>query len=90
MGQFATPLEGPDQTGYGKAGIRKELMEKVTSVVQETGDPKKGLIVLIKPSKKSTYKNLVDILDEMVICGVKTYAIVDITPAEAASLEKQE
>jgi biopolymer transport protein ExbD len=90
MGQFATPLEGPEQSTYGKEGIRKEILSKVTSVVQETGDPKKGLIILIKPSKKSDYKNLVDILDEMVICGVKTYAIVDITPEEVAVLEKEQ
>ena len=88
MGQFATPLEGPDQAAYGKEGIRKEILSKVTSVVQATGDPKKGLIVIIKPSKKSTYKNLVDILDEMAICKVPTYAIVDITKEEVDLLEK--
>ena len=46
-------------------------------------DKKKGMIVIIKPTKKSTYRNLVDILDEMAICDVPTYAIVnDITPEE--------
>ena len=55
-----------------------------------TGDPKKGLIVIIKPSKKSTYKNLVDILDEMAICKVPTYAIVDISKEEDAVLAKEE
>ncbi len=43
---------------------------------------KKGLIVLIKADDGSTYKNLVDILDEMAICNVGRYAIVDITPSE--------
>ncbi|TGD57421.1 ExbD/TolR family protein [Flavobacterium humi] len=90
MGQFATPLEGPEQVVYGKEGIRKELLSKMTSVPQVTGDPKKGLIVIIKPSKKSTYKNLVDILDEMAICKVPTYAIVDITKEEVDLLEKPE
>ena len=33
---------------------------------------KKGLIVLIKPDDKSKYKNLVDILDEMLITNVAT------------------
>ena len=41
------------------------------------GDKDKGMIVIIKPTKKSTYKNLVDILDEMAICKVPTYAIVN-------------
>ena len=47
-------------------------------------DPKKGLIVIIKATKKSTYKNLVDVLDEMAISKVPTYAIVDIEKAEDA------
>jgi len=89
LGQFATPLAGPEQVTYGKEGIRKELLERSRSVIAETGDPKKGLIVIIKPSKKSNYRNLVDILDEMVICKVPTYAIVDISPEELALLEKE-
>jgi biopolymer transport protein ExbD len=90
MGQFATPLEAPEETSYGKNGIRKEILEKVVSVPQiYGGDPKKGLIVIIKPSKKSTYKNLVDILDEMAICKVKTYAIVDISPEEVTLLDAE-
>lgn len=90
MGLLATPIEAPKFTSYGKQGIRKDLLSRAVSVPQVTGDPKKGLIVIIKPSKKSTYRNLVDILDEMVICKVKTYAIVDITPEEVALLEKEE
>jgi len=43
---------------------------------------KKGLIVLIKPDEKSKYKNLVDILDEMLVCNVARYAIVDVSPNE--------
>jgi biopolymer transport protein ExbD len=88
MGQFATPLDGPKQVTYGKQGIRKEILSRIKSVPLETGDPKKGLIVIIKPNKKSTYKNLVDILDEMAICKVSTYAIVDITPEEDDLLNK--
>ena len=89
LGQFTTPLAGPETVTYGKEGIRKELLARVKSVIAETGDPKKGLIVIIKPSEKSTYRNLVDILDEMAICKVKTYAIVDITKEEVALLDKE-
>jgi biopolymer transport protein ExbD len=84
------PIEGPTVVGYGKNGIRKELLSKIKSVVAKYGDPKKGLIVLVKASKKSTYRNLVDILDEIAITNVPTYAIVDITPEEKAMLEKEE
>jgi biopolymer transport protein ExbD len=73
----------PQDADYSKEGIRKVLLERVKSVPQVTGDPEKGLIVIIKPTKKSNYRNLVDILDEMAICNVKVYAIVnDFSPDE--------
>jgi hypothetical protein len=40
-------------------------------------------VVVIKPYKESTYKNTVDMLDEMTICDVKRYALVDISDVEA-------
>lgn len=43
---------------------------------------KDGLIVVIKADDKAKYKNLVDILDEMLICNIGRYAIVDITDTE--------
>lgn len=49
---------------------------------------KDGLIVVIKADDKATYKNLVDILDEMQICNIGRYAIVDITPVEIELLKK--
>lgn len=49
---------------------------------------KDGLIVLIKADDESKYKNLVDILDEMNICNIGRYAIVDITPIEVEMLKK--
>ncbi|MEO0312740.1 MAG: hypothetical protein RIQ89_2397 [Bacteroidota bacterium] len=42
----------------------------------------KGLFVLIKPDEKSRYKNLVDMLDEMLVCNVATYAIIDLSDSE--------
>jgi len=90
VGLLATPVAGgaPKDFAYGKEGIRKELLSRKASVLAYTKDPKKGMIVIIKPSKKSKYKNLVDILDEMAIVDVPTYAIVnDFTPEETKLLE---
>lgn len=89
-GLLETPEPGgaPTNAVYGKNGLRKEILKRVVSVNEycqtlptyKKGD---GLIVIIKPSKKSTYRNLVDVLDEMAICKVPSYAIVnDITPEE--------
>ncbi len=84
MGLLATPKIAPKDIAYGKEGIRKELMKQKTEVIKYTGNKDKGLIVIIKPSKKSNYRNLVDILDEMAIVDVPTYAIVnDYTPEES-------
>jgi len=37
---------------------------------------------VLKPTQDATYKNTVNILDEMTIDGVKRYALVDISPDE--------
>ena len=90
MGLLDTPIAGPKDIAYGKDGIRKELLARKKSVVEYTGSKDKGIIVIIKPGKKSKYKNLVDILDEMAITGVATYAIVnDFLPKETELLEKK-
>jgi biopolymer transport protein ExbD len=86
MGLPGAPIVAPKSDSYGKDGIRKALLKYKKEVPETMGDPKKGLIVIIKPTKQSTYKNLVDVLDEMAIVDVPTYAIVPefATPEEKA------
>lgn len=87
-GQELKPFEGPTVTTYGKDGIRKVLLQKTQQVLAHTGKEEEGLIVVIKPSDKSLYHNLVDALDEMAITGTPSYAIMDITPYELSILEE--
>ncbi|KVV13125.1 ExbD/TolR family protein [Flavobacterium sp. TMP13] len=88
MGLLDNPIAGPKEIAYGKNGIRPELVARKQSVIEYTGTKDKGIIVIIKPSKKSKYKNLVDVLDEMAITGVETYAIVnDFSPEETKLLD---
>lgn len=90
VGLLATPVAGgaPKDFIYGKDGIRKELLTRKKLVLEYTGNKDKGMIVIIKPSKKSNYRNLIDILDEMAIVDVPTYTIVnDISPEETQLLE---
>jgi hypothetical protein len=90
VGLLETPKDGPKDVTYGKDGIRKKLVDRKKLVLEYTGNKDKGIIVIIKPSKKSNYRNLIDILDEMAIVGVPTYAIVnDFTPEEQKLLEKK-
>lgn len=88
MGTLENQLTPPTIESYGKNGIRKVLLEMNRKVIAITGDPSKGVIVLIKPSDKSNYRNLVDILDEMKIADIKQYAISDIFPPEVELLKR--
>jgi len=83
-GFLATPKLAPKSVAYGKDGLRKDLLAQKQLVLEYTRDEKKGMIVIIKPTKKSSYKNLVDVLDEMAITGIPTYAIVnEFSPEES-------
>ncbi|CAD0008248.1 ExbD/TolR family protein [Flavobacterium chungangense] len=87
QGLLDNPLQNPKNVSYGKNGIRKELSNKKINIYNYTGDPNKGPIVIIKPSNKSNYGNLVDILDEMAITKIQTYVIDnDFTPEETKLL----
>jgi biopolymer transport protein ExbD len=90
-GFLSYSIIAPEVLNYGKEGIRKELI-KINKLVHEysiaKGKSNDGLIVIIKPSKKSNYRNLVDVLDEMSIVGINTYTIVnDFTPEEFKLLD---
>lgn len=90
MGMFDKPLIPPAETKYGKEGIRAVLLQRIAAVKAIYGDDKdKGLIVIIKASDKTHYKNLVDILDEMAITNVQLYAIGDISKPEIKLLEEK-
>jgi len=56
----------------------QEYNEQSEEIKKDKASP----IVIIKPSNLSNYKNLIDVLDEMHICGISKYAIVDITDDE--------
>ena len=90
MGLLYAPIQKPKKVQYGKNGIRKEFLfidKKVHEYSASFGRPQIGVTVIIKPSKNSNYGNLVDILDEIKITGIKSYSIVDYyTPEESKLL----
>jgi len=83
-----------DSTAFDSDGLRQLILMKKEKVAAQWGmqnftDPQTGetrqgshLNVIIKPSKNSRYKNLVDALDEMAICQVRYYCIMDPSEAE--------
>ena len=71
--------EGLDPTkiqGTTFKGIRTEILRKKKTTAQD------DLVMIIKPTVDATYKNTVDVLDEMTISEIKRYAMVDISPQE--------
>ena len=42
---------------------------------------------MIKASDDASYKNLIDVLDEMQICNISKYAIVDMTEGDTFLLD---
>jgi biopolymer transport protein ExbD len=70
---------------YRKKGISdKGLKDAEESCAQE------DLVVVIKATDDATYKNTVDILDEMSICRILKYAMVKISPPELELIKKTE
>jgi biopolymer transport protein ExbD len=61
-------------TNFSNDGVRKILLRENAQI--------KEMVVLIKPSDESKYKNVVDILDEMNISNIARYALVDITAVD--------
>ncbi|MBN8856581.1 MAG: biopolymer transporter ExbD [Sphingobacteriales bacterium 50-39] len=73
--------EGLDPSKLQSSTFKKNAIRDIILDKKRRTDPK-DFMVIIKPTKDATYKNTVDILDEMKIDDVKRYALVDITPDE--------
>jgi len=80
----------PTVDNFGKNGIRQSLIQSNKDVIALTRNPEKGLMVIIKPTDKSVYKNFVDILDEIKISNVPSYGINNkVENAEIDLMKKQ-
>jgi biopolymer transport protein ExbD len=82
-------LEKANANNYDSIPVLKEMFrtnqikeDEMKSRIAGIKANPNALIVVIKADDKAKYRNLVDILDEMLICNIGRYAIVDITPVE--------
>jgi len=66
--------------------LSDEEFEKQKNAVMED---KSAPIVIIKGTDQCSYGNLINILDEMAICNIGRYAIVDISPFDLDLLKKK-
>jgi biopolymer transport protein ExbD len=76
----------PTVIGYSKTDLRKTLVDQDNAIKASHGG--KGMIVVVKPSAQSTYKNVVTVMDELNIVDIESRAIVDITPVELDLLKR--
>lgn len=81
-GQLAPDASNFKSTNF--KGIRDVLIDKKRRTAAE------DFVVVIKPNEEATYKNTVDMLDEMAINEIKRFALVDITPQEMEPLKATE
>jgi biopolymer transport protein ExbD len=79
--------EGDDPTKMKFAGF-KDLRNVILDKKWRTDTA--WFQVILKPARDATYKNTIDILDEMTIDAVPHFALVDITPAEYALIRTSE
>jgi biopolymer transport protein ExbD len=69
----------PDGSNF-KSSNFKDIRQVIINKKKSTNP--EDFVVVIKPGPEATYKNTVDMLDEMTINDVKRYAMVDIFPTE--------
>ncbi len=62
--------------GSDSKSMRAAIIQKKNEVRNKYGKNDE-MIVLIKPTDQSTYSDVVNTLDEMLICDVKTYVLMD-------------
>ena len=72
-----------------KTHVHDAKCEEIRAKAKEKGDPNwekadldRDFVVVIKPTEEATYKNTVDILDEMTINAVKRFAMIKISDTE--------
>jgi biopolymer transport protein ExbD len=84
-----TPENDPvvKQTSFTVQGIRDVLLKKREAVKSSRGSTDQ-MVLIIKPSEESVYKNFVDILDEVAINGISHYFVDEINDADKKLLLK--
>jgi biopolymer transport protein ExbD len=71
-------------TNYSAAGLRSVIQQKIWEVKNRFGKDADA-IILIKPTDGASYRNIIAVLDEMLINDVKKYVLME-PSAEEKSL----
>ena len=68
-------------TNYSETGIRKVIADLKAKVGS-------NFTIVIKPTKKAKYRNMIDMLDECAITNNKRYALLEIDPDTEALIKR--
>ncbi len=74
--------------GYGPSGVRYLFEQKKRAITSIFGTAK-DMVVLIKPTPESSYKNLVEVLDEILIVDIKTHVLMEPTKEEIGLIQNK-
>jgi biopolymer transport protein ExbD len=75
---------------HSRDGLRKVIIEKREWLDRhDSKERRNGLMMLIKSTEETPYKNVIDVLDETMINDVRKYALVKMEAEEAAWIKKQ-
>lgn len=76
---------------YSSSGLRKVIIEKRQWLdAHDLKEGRNGLMMLIKSTEETPYKNVIDVLDETLINDVKKYALVKMETEEADWIKDQQ
>ena len=78
---FKAVYDLKEKVTKGEEVMKDSTLTRKIKELKKTVDPK-APIILIKADDKAKYKNLVDIIDEMAICTIANYAVVDMSDLE--------
>lgn len=65
-----------DTIDFARSALRQRILARKQEVMEAWGSAD-DFVVILKFFPKSKYRNMVDLLDEMKICGVNRYVIMD-------------
>lgn len=75
-GKEENPLQAGTVNLYSKPSVRDQLIDKRKRIVMAEGNDSK-YTVIIQPGSLTSYKEMIDVLDEMKINDIKKYVLAD-------------
>ncbi len=67
--------------------LRLAILTKKEELLKKFGSDS-DIVLLIKPTNDASYKDVINALNEMLICNIKTYVLMDATNDELQAIKK--